>query len=194
MKLPQLALFAALLVPGSLDAADWPQWLGPKRDGVSPEKGLLQTWPKDGPKLLWTFTHAGEGYSCPVIVGDRLYLSGARGDAEFLFALDLQQVQGGAPKELWAVKIGPRFDGPGKSTWNAGPIATPVVDDGMVYAQGGSGELVGVNFDRNRYGLVRNFVYTDVQARHIAVHSRAVLEALRKVYAAESLLQELTQH
>jgi outer membrane protein assembly factor BamB len=147
MKLPKLALFAALLVPGSLDAADWPQWLGPKRDGVSPEKGLLQTWPKDGPKLLWTFTHAGEGYSCPVIVGDRLYLSGARGDAEFLFALDLKQVQGGAPKELWAVKIGPRFDGPGKSTWNAGPIATPVVDGGMVYAQGGSGELVGVTTD-----------------------------------------------
>ena len=56
-----------------------------------------------------------------------------------------------------------------------------------------AGELVGINFDRNRYGLVRNFVYTDVQARHIAVHSRAVLEALRKVYAAEALLKELTQ-
>ena len=55
-----------------------------------------------------------------------------------------------------------------------------------------AGELVGVNFDRNRHGLVRNFVYTDVQARHIAVHSRAVLEALRKLYPAEALVQELT--
>jgi hypothetical protein len=54
-----------------------------------------------------------------------------------------------------------------------------------------SGELVGINFDRNRHGLVRNFVYTDVQARHIAVHSRAVLEALRKLYPAESLVKEL---
>jgi hypothetical protein len=54
------------------------------------------------------------------------------------------------------------------------------------------GELVGINFDRNRHGLVRNFVYTDVQARHIAVHSRAVLEALRKLYPAEALVKELT--
>jgi hypothetical protein len=54
-----------------------------------------------------------------------------------------------------------------------------------------AGELVGINFDRNRHGLVRNFVYTDHQARHISVHSRAVLEALRAVYAAESLAEEL---
>ena len=56
----------------------------------------------------------------------------------------------------------------------------------------GAGELVGLNFDRNRHGLVRNFVYTDVQARHIAVHSRAVLEALRRLYDAERLVKELT--
>jgi hypothetical protein len=55
-----------------------------------------------------------------------------------------------------------------------------------------AGELVGINFDRNRHGLVRNFVYTDVQARHVAVHSRAVLEALRKLYPAEALVEELT--
>jgi hypothetical protein len=55
-----------------------------------------------------------------------------------------------------------------------------------------AGELVGINFDRNRHGLVRNFVYTDVQARHIAVHCRAVLEALRKLYGAAPLAKELT--
>jgi hypothetical protein len=55
-----------------------------------------------------------------------------------------------------------------------------------------AGELVGVNFDRNRHGLVRNFVYTDVQARHIAVHSRAVLETLSKLYDASELVKELT--
>ncbi|OWK43840.1 S46 family peptidase [Fimbriiglobus ruber] len=55
-----------------------------------------------------------------------------------------------------------------------------------------AGELVGINFDRNRHGLVRNFVYTDIQARHIAVHSRAVLEALRKLYGAGELVKELT--
>lgn len=55
-----------------------------------------------------------------------------------------------------------------------------------------AGELVGINFDRNRHGLVRNFVYTEVQARHIAVHSRAVLEALTKLYGADELVRELT--
>jgi hypothetical protein len=53
------------------------------------------------------------------------------------------------------------------------------------------GELVGINFDRNRHGLVRNFVYTDVQARHIAVHAAVVIEALKKVYDAKELLEEL---
>ena len=53
-----------------------------------------------------------------------------------------------------------------------------------------AGELVGINFDRNRHGLVRNFVYTDEQARHIAVHGRAVLAAL-PLYAAEALGEEL---
>lgn len=55
-----------------------------------------------------------------------------------------------------------------------------------------AGELVGINFDRNRHGLVRNFVYTDVQARHIAVHSRGVLQALRQLYDAGELARELT--
>src|SRR5438034_11249937 len=54
------------------------------------------------------------------------------------------------------------------------------------------GELVGINFDRNRHGLVRNFVYTEVQARHISVHGLGVLEALRKLYGAAFLAEELT--
>jgi hypothetical protein len=54
-----------------------------------------------------------------------------------------------------------------------------------------AGELVGINFDRNRHGLVRNFVYTEEQARHISVHSRGVLEALRKLYGAGDLAREL---
>lgn len=54
-----------------------------------------------------------------------------------------------------------------------------------------AGELVGINFDRNRHGLVRNFVYTDVQARHISVHARAVLEALTRLYDADGLVKEL---
>lgn len=55
-----------------------------------------------------------------------------------------------------------------------------------------NGEFVGINFDRNRFGLVRNFVYTDDKARHIAVHSRAILHALRQLYDVAPLLKELT--
>jgi hypothetical protein len=55
-----------------------------------------------------------------------------------------------------------------------------------------AGELVGINFDRNRHGLVRNYVYTDEQARHISVHSAGVLEALRVLYDADGLVRELT--
>jgi len=54
-----------------------------------------------------------------------------------------------------------------------------------------AGELVGINFDRNRHGLVRNFVYSDAQARHIAVHSRGVIEALTKLYGCDTLVGEL---
>jgi hypothetical protein len=56
-----------------------------------------------------------------------------------------------------------------------------------------AGEFVGINFDRNRHGLVRNFVYTDVQARHISVHSRGILEALRKMYDCPELVKELME-
>jgi len=55
-----------------------------------------------------------------------------------------------------------------------------------------AGEFVGINFDRNRHGLVRNFVYTEVQARHVSVHSKGILEALRKLYDCDELVKELT--
>ncbi len=54
-----------------------------------------------------------------------------------------------------------------------------------------AGEFVGINFDRNRHGLVRNFVYTDHQARHISVHSQAIMESLQSLYRATELVKEL---
>ncbi|MCI0739036.1 MAG: polyvinylalcohol dehydrogenase, partial [Gemmataceae bacterium] len=57
-------------------AADWPQWRGPERTGVSKETGLLKSWPEKGPKLLWTYKNAGLGFSSFAIVGDRLYTLG----------------------------------------------------------------------------------------------------------------------
>jgi hypothetical protein len=54
-------------------------------------------------------------------------------------------------------------------------------------------ELVGIIFDGNRYSLVWNFVYNDVQGRAVSVDSRAIVAALRKVYDAGPLLEELTR-
>ena len=86
---------------GSLWAADWPQWRGPNRDGVCTETGLLQQWPKDGPKLLWEISGLGPGYSSVSIAKGRLYTMGDRGKEQFVYAYDLD-----THKELWAAKVG----------------------------------------------------------------------------------------
>src|ERR1700687_25049 len=65
------AVFSLCLSSASR-AADWPQWRGPDRNDISRETGLLKKWPKDGPPLLWTYKNAGNGYSGPAVVGDRL--------------------------------------------------------------------------------------------------------------------------
>ena len=54
-------------------AADWPGYLGPKRDSTSTEKGLLRNWPKEGPKVLWT-APVGIGYGGPAVSGGKVYL------------------------------------------------------------------------------------------------------------------------
>lgn len=132
-----LGALCAFVVP-TLFAADWPQWRGPKRDGVSEETGLLASWSKQGPPLVWAFKETGTGYSGPAVVGRRLYTMGARGDTELVIALDAA-----TGKEIWAAKVGPTFAWKG-NVWNAGPSATPTVDGGAVYALGGQGDFVCV--------------------------------------------------
>src|SRR5262245_35177459 len=56
--------------------ADWPQFRGPKRDGVSTDKGLLKEWPKAGPPLLWEAKGAGRGYSSVSIASGKIYTMG----------------------------------------------------------------------------------------------------------------------
>lgn len=69
-------LFPGLLIAlgsASLFAADWPQWLGPNRDGVWNEQGILETLPKEGPKVLWR-KPINPGYSGAAVVGERIYV------------------------------------------------------------------------------------------------------------------------
>ena len=57
------SLACLALVCAAAPAADWPQWRGPNRDGISRETGLLAAWPAGGPKQAWKATGLGEGYS-----------------------------------------------------------------------------------------------------------------------------------
>jgi outer membrane protein assembly factor BamB len=132
------ALFigVALCVAGSAAlAADWPQWRGPDRTGVSKETGLLKKWPEGGPKLVWKGQNLGEGYSTVSIAKGRVYGMGLRGDDEIVWALDEK-----SGSEIWAKKIA---DGVtlGGSQGGYGPRCTPTVDGSRLYVLGVGGEL-----------------------------------------------------
>jgi outer membrane protein assembly factor BamB len=137
MKTRCLALVAVcLLLPLPGPAADWPQFRGPNRDGRSEEKGLLQSWPEGGPKVLWTYKGAGLGFSSPSIIGDRLYTLGARGDTTYAICVNVKD-----GTEIWSAKLGPIFTFEG-NTWGDGPRSTPTVDGDLLFALGGYGDLV----------------------------------------------------
>lgn len=146
---------AALTSAALISAADWPQFRGPERSGVSKETGLLKQWPEKGPKLLWTFKNAGIGFSSMAIADGKVYTLGTRGDDEIVIALDA----GG--KELWTAKIGPIFTFKANQ-WGDGPRATPTVDGDLLFALGGQGELVCVDVKNNgkevwRKNLIKDF-------------------------------------
>jgi len=122
----------------SARADDWPQWRGPNRDELSKEKGLLKSWPKDGPKLLWTYSDAGVGYSGASVVGDRLYTMGADDKKEFVLAIDVQK-----GTKVWTTEFNTR---PNLDRGD-GPRGTPTVDGDLIYAIGGGGELVCLKTD-----------------------------------------------
>lgn len=111
---------------------DWPQWRGPNHDNVSTETGLLKSWPENGPKLLWTSTEAGLGYSGPAIVGDRLYTLGSDQSNDFVIAFDTR-----TGKRVWSTPIGTFV----QNGWGGGPRGTPTVDGEFVYALSASGAL-----------------------------------------------------
>ena len=71
----------------------WPQWRGPRRDGVSAEQGLLQEWPEAGPRLLWSIRGIGRGFGSPIVVGGSIYIAGDVEEASAVFALDLSGTQ-----------------------------------------------------------------------------------------------------
>ena len=68
--------------------AGWPQWRGPRRDGICAESGLLPAWPQDGPRLLWKQSGMGQGWSSPILADQKLFITGDIGDQLIVFAFD----------------------------------------------------------------------------------------------------------
>jgi outer membrane protein assembly factor BamB len=138
LGLPVSALMVlAAAVVGARDAtepggADWPQFRGPRRDNLSPDKGLLKTWPRGGPRLVWKGTGVGQGFSSVAIAGNRVYTMGDKAGSAWAFALDR-----GSGKLLWSARVGKA----GGSTY-VGTRCTPTVDGSHVYVLGQFGDLV----------------------------------------------------
>lgn len=131
-------------------AADWPQWMGPNRDAVWSETGIVRSFPAGGPKVLWR-TPIAAGYAGPAVadgkvyVADRVLAKGAMNPAdpfntkdrinssERILCLDAK-----TGKEIWKHE----YDCPYQISFPSGPRCTPTVSGGKVYALGAMGDLV----------------------------------------------------
>ena len=117
-------------------AADWPQLLGPRRNGISRETGLLTSWPEKGPPKLWDKS-IGDGYSGPVVVADKLILFHRIGNEEMVECLDANTGNG-----LW--KRGYETDYVDKYGKGNGPRSTPLISGDRVYTLGVDGVLLAL--------------------------------------------------
>src|SRR5262245_67987 len=129
-----VTLFCVL--PVTAAEPDWPQFRGPTRDGNSPDKGLLKSWPADGPRLVWKSDAVGDGFSSVAVVGDKLVTMGDLDDACYVFAVRRED-----GRKLWHAKVGK----PGGGSGYPGPRCTPTVDADSVYAIGQHGDFVCVS-------------------------------------------------
>jgi len=157
-----LAVLSWVTSPAFAD--DWPQWLGPKRDGVWRETGIVEKFPEDGLKYRWRVPLGG-GFAGPAVVGNRVYV------------MDRQLPQGiTQPKDPFARGEIPGTervlcldDATGKVLWKheydcsytvsyaAGPRVTPVVDDGKVYTLGTEGNLTCLDAENGSVVWARDF-------------------------------------
>jgi len=109
---------------------EWPCWLGPNRDGKSPDKGLLKEWPSGGPPLLWKAEGIGKGFSTVSVSGGLIYTSGDVDERFVVFAFDMD----GKPKfkidhdEAWTKN-------------HPGSRSTPTIDGGNLYVESGHGTV-----------------------------------------------------
>ncbi len=138
------------LVTSSAGAEDWPQYLGPRRNSTSAQKGILRTWPEKGPEVLWTVP-VGRGYGGPVVKNGKVYLldrDDRKGDN--LRCLDLS-----TGKELWNFA----YDAAGTVMF-PGSRSVPTVEGDYVYSCGHNGDLYCIDINTHKPVWSKN-VWTD---------------------------------
>ena len=152
------------IVSESGRADDWPQWLGPKRDGVWRETGILEKFPKGGPKVLWR-TPIGGGYAGPAVSGDRVFVTDrqlAPGTNNPTSGFDKNEIPGkervlclddATGQVVWQHEYDCTYD----LQYPAGPRATPVVHDGKVYTLGAMGDLLCLDVVTGKVIWSKNF-------------------------------------
>ena len=143
-----LLALCALALP-AVRGDDWPQWMGPKRDNVWRETGILDKFPKGGPKVLWR-APVSAGYSGPAVSGGKVYVTDrvlAKGAANPDDPFDTKVKINSTERVLcFDQKTGKEllkheYDCPYQISFPAGPRCTPLVADGKVYTLGAMGDL-----------------------------------------------------
>jgi hypothetical protein len=149
MKTTSCWLLTLSLAAAAARADDWPQWLGPQRDGVWRETGLLDNFPEGGPKVLWRVPIRG-GYAGPAVASERVYVTDFVPDADLPKrnnAMGRSKINGKERvlcldardgKQLWTHQ----YDCPYAISYPAGPRCTPTVAGGKVYTLGAMGNLL----------------------------------------------------
>jgi RNA polymerase sigma factor (sigma-70 family) len=123
-------------LPGDPPRPDWPQWRGPNRDGIVHGVKAPETWPKTLTEE-WSVP-VSDGYSCPVVVGDRAFVFTRDKDCEQVLCVDVN-----TGKEVWKSEPYPapyRF-WPGEGDLMKGPRSTPTAAGGRIYTAGVSGVI-----------------------------------------------------
>jgi outer membrane protein assembly factor BamB len=135
-----VSLTLPLLLRAALRAEDWPQWRGPKRDGVCRETGLLESFPASGLKVRWRVP-VGWGFSSPVVAQGRVYLA----DSEVVKPKAKERVHcfdETTGKALWTHVYEVAYeDWAFDPKQEIGPVATPLVRNGKVYTAGRVGHV-----------------------------------------------------
>jgi outer membrane protein assembly factor BamB len=133
LTIPITALVAWVSGVSAAPPSDWPQFLGPHRDGTYTGPPLAKTWPAEGPPIVWKRA-VGAGFSGPAVSGGRLILFHRVGDRVVVECLDAR-----TGKEFW--KAGYPTDYRDDFGFDEGPRATPAIADGRVFTFGAEGRL-----------------------------------------------------